>query len=122
MTKPGLLIVDDDLISIRMLHKIFENDYVVSFAQDEKTALKLVADNKPDVLLLDVELEETTGYELLIEMQQKHMVEDSKVFIVTAHSDGQLDLSSISSQVKAILYKPVNIGMLETVNHFVKQA
>ena len=60
---PRLLIVDDNPSMIRLLATIFEKDYSISFATDGKSALEMVEQEPPCLILLDVMMPEMDGIE-----------------------------------------------------------
>lgn len=65
MTGPQtILVVEDDLRLLRLVRLTLENDgFKVSTAQDGETALKMIADHQPDLIVLDIVLPgETDGY------------------------------------------------------------
>ena len=61
---PNLLIVDDNPSMIRLLATIFEKEYNISFATDGKTALEMIEQQPPCLILLDVMMPELDGYEV----------------------------------------------------------
>ena len=65
MEKQNILIVDDDKDIVNLLSDILEDEgYTVSPAFNGKEALKLIADNKFDLLIIDVMLPDINGYEI----------------------------------------------------------
>lgn len=68
-----LLIVDDETF-IRVLYKKeFENDgHEVFTASEPDDALKAVETHSPDLVILDIELENSNGLDLLNRLRQGH--------------------------------------------------
>jgi len=59
-----ILLVDDDPSSIGITRNILEEFYEVSVALDGVSALDMLADNRPDLILLDVVMPGMDGYEV----------------------------------------------------------
>jgi two-component system glycerol uptake and utilization response regulator len=57
-------VVDDEAANIDLLSDIFEDAFEIIVASDGLTALELATDNKPDVILMDVNMPGIDGYEV----------------------------------------------------------
>ena len=65
MEKQTILIVDDDKDIVHLIIDILEDEaYTVSSAFNGIDALKLIADNKFDLLIIDIMLPDVNGYEI----------------------------------------------------------
>ena len=63
--KPDILVVDDEPINVKILAAILEaNDYQVRSAFSGEECLRRVAEETPDVILLDVMLPGMNGFEV----------------------------------------------------------
>ena len=70
-----ILIVDDSFVVREQLKDILHNrNYTVLEAKNAKEALEIIHLNKIDLMLLDLELEESNGYDFLI--KNRDVVED----------------------------------------------
>lgn len=64
--KKRLLIVDDEKMLSGILGDFFENnDFIVSYAYDGKTAISLYRKEMPDMILLDLDLPVLNGFEVV---------------------------------------------------------
>ena len=85
MSDKQVLIVDDEkniLISLQFLMK--KAGYVVRTAMDGETALDLIADRAPDLMLLDIMLPQIDGFEVCRRVRQTHSPLDMKIVMLTA--------------------------------------
>ncbi len=85
-----VLVVDDEPDVVKLITlsiKLQEPDWEVLAAYDGETALDLVADEKPDVVLLDVAMPEMDGFQVL---EQIRLFSDVPVIMVTVR-DSELE-------------------------------
>ena len=68
--KPGILIVDDEPSSLKVLNQILSADYEIYMAKSGKEALELAVSEIPDLILLDVVMEDMSGYEVLEQLKE----------------------------------------------------
>jgi len=83
----GALVVDDDAEMTRLLGRMLHalaRGCQVSQASDGRTALALLREQRPDVLLLDLLMPEMDGYGLLEAMRQDPALAEIPVLVVTA--------------------------------------
>jgi diguanylate cyclase (GGDEF)-like protein len=65
MQSPDILVVDDSRTVLAMVTDILENEgYGVRQAENGRVALEVVAERRPDLLLLDVMMPEMDGYQV----------------------------------------------------------
>ena len=111
MALAKILVVDDDP-SIRNLIQRFlsKQDYQVESAEDGKTALAMFEQFNPDLVILDVNLPDTLGYNLCQEMQNR-----TKVFVLmlTSRADEADKIRGFSQGADDYLTKPFSLGELE---------
>ena len=85
MSKKKILVIDDEPDFLTMVKTRLEaNDYTVITASDGKEALKKVASEKPDAVLLDILLPGIDGLNVLKIIRRKN--KKLPVFIITAFS------------------------------------
>jgi len=86
MTGKKILMVDDDkrfIEGVGAFLKALGHDMVL--AQDGKAALDAIENERPALVLLDIQLPKVNGIEILTQLRSKH--KDIKVFVITAYSN-----------------------------------
>lgn len=80
-----LMIVDDEPANLRLLERLFRQDYTVIVAESGEEALRLLAQHDVALLITDQRMPNMTGLELLnqTEVLRPHMVR----IILTGHTD-----------------------------------
>jgi len=84
--KKTVLVVEDDMLLLNLLSDRFEEEkYRVLRASDGEEALRMLFDEKPDVILLDLLLPKLDGFEFLekIKKSANPEVERSKVIVLS---------------------------------------
>ena len=78
------IIVDDDSRVANIITKLIETDFddivVVASAEDIETGIRCIKEHKPDLLFLDINLPDGTGFDLLKNLG--HI--DFKIIFITA--------------------------------------
>jgi DNA-binding response OmpR family regulator len=65
-SRPLVLAVDDDAPTLKLLHLAMENDgYRLITADSGRQALRLVSEKRPDLMLLDIGLPDTSGLDVM---------------------------------------------------------
>lgn len=84
---PRLLIVDDDPdITSLLMYTLTRARFVPAAAADGASALKIMADSRPDLVSLDWMLPEMSGIELLRRMRQEERLSAIPVIMLTARA------------------------------------
>jgi diguanylate cyclase (GGDEF)-like protein len=65
-----ILIVDDENANIAVISEILRGEYAVSAAKTGQAALKMVIEDKPDLILLDILMPDMNGFEVLAKLQE----------------------------------------------------
>ncbi len=108
---PTALLVDDDLVYASALAELIEQeDYEVRTCANVREALEHLADNVPDVVLVDLLLPDGSGMELVhkVESQALH----TRVFVITAHAELDSTVAALRAGVEDYLTKPLDLQHL----------
>jgi two-component system KDP operon response regulator KdpE len=110
MNNATILIVDDE-VQIRILLNITlqSNDYRIQEASSGREALLTVADNPPDLILLDLGLPDENGHEVL-----KHLREwySNPIVIISVQSNEGDIVKALDNGANDYLVKPFRTGEL----------
>ncbi len=104
---PGpILVVEDDLSTREMLcHMLTKEGWAVAEAENGRIALKLISDNQPAAILLDLLMPEMDGFELISKLRAKERWRKVPVIVVTAKDLTQEDRLRLNGNVEKILQK-----------------
>ena len=85
MKQPGILIVEDDPNICDLIKLTLDNgDYRLSTASGGKEALQKIADEKPDLIVLDILMPEPDGWDVYATLRRNPELTSTKVIILTA--------------------------------------
>lgn len=109
-----LLIVDDE-IDIREFAKNFfkKRNINVLTASNGAEALEVIAQEHPDLVLLDIRMEEMTGVEVLRNLRAKN--DATKVIMVTGVEDEVTINETQALGILGYIHKPLVLDELEKI-------
>ena len=103
-----ILVVDDNATSLKLMGKLFEDDYDVSVAPTGRAGLAVCRSNHPpDLVLIDVQMPDMDGFETVRRMRETpHMVNIPVIFITADTSDAArrqgMELGAVDFVTKAM--------------------
>ena len=102
-----VLIIDDDPNYLHLLQKMVEDEgkYLPILANGGKAALKLLDDFTPDVILMDLLLEDVNGFELLERFNTDARLMHVPVIIITGSDLDNEQRSVLENYSEQILSK-----------------
>ena len=113
LNKLTLLYVEDDKVLrenyLSTLSLIF---YKVLEASDYKSALEIYQEQKPDILLVDINLGGLSGIDLVKKIRLSDLT--IPIVFLTAHSDNRYLLEAANLQIDGYIVKPLDLDKLQT--------
>lgn len=102
-----ILIVDDQPLNIRVLHHVLAADYRVIMATGGEQALVLCKTQKPDLVLLDVQMPVMDGHEVCARLKADEATRTIPVVFVTAHESAGQRQRGEAAGAAGFITKPV---------------
>lgn len=114
-----ILIIDDNSVNITALKSVFSKLYKVLAVNSGITALKLLEKQRPDLILLDIEMPEMNGREVLKVLKENSELSDIPVIFLTANQDEESEAEAFLLGAEDFLRKPMNevIGLARVKMH-----
>ena len=109
ITKPTILIVDDEPANIHFLIEILKDDYAVLAAINGREAIRLASGcQRPDLILLDVRMPELDGYSVCKLLKDTQKTQDIPIVFVTALGEAEDETKGFDLGAIDYIVKPVN--------------
>jgi threonine synthase len=100
-------IVDDSPEARRLIRRILQSqgDFTIYEAQDGKAALKLVAKEQPDLIILDLMMPEMDGFAVLDALKAKPETANIPVIVATAKELTAEEKDRLKGQIQSLMQK-----------------
>ncbi|MFQ5588499.1 MAG: sigma-54-dependent transcriptional regulator [Nitrospiria bacterium] len=110
----GILVVEDEPMMAKNIKMYLERfEYDVRVAKDGKTGRKLLEEFKPDLILMDLQLPDVNGLDLLAEV--KKIDASIRIIIMTAHGNVQTAVEAMKAGAHDYLSKPLVLRELKVL-------
>ena len=106
-----VLIVDDEPLILEVLAEHFKNEFDVETAPNGADALGAILRQRPDVVLLDINMPRMNGVEVLKDIKQ--IDESITVIMVTANEQVSLAAEALKSGAFGYVPKPFDFRYLD---------
>ena len=106
--RPRLLVVDDQPANVQVLYRLFADDHQVLMATNGEQALRVCADQRPDLVLLDVVMPGMDGYEVCARLRADPATDGIPVIFVTAERDEESETRGLDLGAVDFIPKPIN--------------
>ena len=103
-----ILIVEDGEMNRDLLVQLLEDDYELIEATDGRQGLKMAAEEKPDLILLDISLPEMDGYEVTEKIREDERLKETPIITVTAHAMAGDEQKALAAGCNDYLCKPID--------------
>ncbi len=114
MSQPGyILVVDDNRMNRLLLARALEQQgHKVAFAENGRQALEMLGAQPFDVVLLDVQMPEVDGYQVLEQVTADHNLRHIPVIMVSALDELDSVVKCVEMGAEDYLTKPINPVLL----------
>jgi diguanylate cyclase (GGDEF)-like protein len=105
-----IMMVDDEPTTIEVLEAFLEGEGYANFVttNDPRDALPLLESQRPDVLLLDLNMPNMSGLEVLALIRNDQALKHTPVIILTASAEEETKLEALELGASEFLAKPVD--------------
>jgi len=116
--KPKIAVVEDNLDNRLLVQAILEDQYEISEYETGMEVLDRLADNIPDLVLLDISLPGMDGTEVLRWVRSQELLRELPVIALTAHAmsgdrEKYLEMGFDEYVTKPIVDEEVLVGAIE---------
>ena len=105
--KKCILVVDDSVTMLKTINRYLHEDYEVATAPSGKVALKYLEKKKADLILLDYEMPDQNGPEVLEKLRSNPLTMDIPVVFLTGVTEKSKIAQALAHKPQGYLLKPV---------------
>jgi DNA-binding response OmpR family regulator len=109
MTKPFVLIVEDDPKLNEIISIVLQADFELEACTDGGAAMEQLKSITPDIVVLDLNLPGSSGKEILTYIRSEERLAKTRVILATAD---ERQAETLTNNADIILLKPVSPGLL----------
>ena len=110
--KKSIVAVDDSGIVLKMLTKVLGEKYDLHAFSGGKRALQYLKEKTPDLIILDIDMPEINGYEMLKMIKEKEHLQDVPVIFLTSNNDKSHVVKAVAGGAKDYVVKPIDEEIL----------
>jgi len=107
-----ILIVDDAMENIQILHQALQDEHDVLFAMNGAKALHIAHNQLPDLILLDAMMPDMDGYAVCAALRASLATRDIPIIFVTALKSPEDETRALESGAADFISKPVNAAVV----------
>ena len=107
-----IFLVDDNITNLTMGRNVLSGHYNVATVDNGERLLKMLEKTIPDMILLDVEMPEMNGYDVIKVIKSKKETKNIPVIFLTAKSDNDNELEGLSLGAIDYIIKPFSPPLL----------
>jgi|TARA_R110002050_G_scaffold13291_9_gene42306 diguanylate cyclase (GGDEF)-like protein len=103
-----ILLVDDQVVNIKILHQLLQDDYDIYMARDGNQAIDMCKKVNPDLVLLDIEMPILNGFDVCAHLKNDPDTQEVAVIFVSGHFDEDKEVRGFQLGAVDFIHKPIN--------------
>ena len=107
-----ILAIDDNVMQLEIFKKMLSDKYSLHTASGASAALVFMNANEVDLILLDIEMPNISGFDFLSDIRKIPSYMNVPIIIVSGNTGDDFFAQARSSSAFAVLSKPVTSDML----------
>lgn len=108
-----ILIVEDDAEALEYMRSSFAEEYSINTATDGQTALGVIAEKNPDIVISDVIMPVMNGYDLCRSVKSDVATSHIPVLLLTGMTDRESVIRGLESGADDYIVKPFDMSVLK---------
>ena len=107
-----ILVVDDNLSILKQISAHLAGEYEVLLAKTGSLALQICIKEEPDLILLDIEMPDMDGFEVINRLKLNPYLDRIPVVFLTANHSAEFEIKALEMGAKDFIMKPVEKSIL----------
>lgn len=124
MARAKVLYIEDNIENRTLVKRVLEvEDYIVLEADDGIDGLRIIQEEAPDLILIDINLPEIDGYEITTRLRQMESLSNIPIVALTANVLKGDRERSLEAGCDGYIQKPIDVDLLPAqIAAFLRQA
>ena len=106
--KPCVLVIDDSCLELRATSNILSAMYDVKIASGGREGIKIAQETEVDLILLDLNMPEMSGFEVLCELKDAEKTAEIPVIIITSSESISDEVRGLALGASDFIRKPID--------------
>ncbi len=122
-----VLVIDDDRTNLTIVHKILESRFRVAMANSMGAAMKYLERNIPDLILMDLNMPDMSGFEAIKLLKEKEQYAAVPIIFLTADVEFKTQKQCMQAGAAEFIGKPFvpeillnRVGRILELEHYHK--
>ena len=107
-----IFIVDDNDSNLTMAASALDKEYKVLTMPSAIKMFSLLEKKQPDMILLDIEMPEMTGFEAIVKLKENPDWKNIPVVFLTGHEEDSIETKAAELGALSVIRKPIKLTML----------
>ncbi len=123
MASQTVLVVDDNALNRKLLEGMLQIVQVEMVAAEDGTeGVRLAKEHRPDLILMDVQLPDMDGFEVMAEIKKDPELAGIPFFYLTGNVTEERSKQAMANGCLGIIQKPIAVGeFIETLKRVLNQ-
>jgi two-component system cell cycle response regulator DivK len=119
-SKKKILVVEDNELNLKLFTDLLEaNDYEVIQDRDGRKVIETCATNKPDLIVMDIQLPNISGIDLIERLKIDEIFKKIPIIAVTAFTMQDDRVNILNSGADDYISKPISItNFIEVIKKY----
>jgi diguanylate cyclase (GGDEF)-like protein len=111
--KAKILVIDDERFNLNTLHALLREDYQIMVAPGGEQGLKAALTGRPDLILLDINMPDISGFEICRKLKAQEETQGIPVIFITAMNDATDETRGLELGAVDYITKPFNLSVVK---------
>jgi putative two-component system response regulator len=107
-----ILVVDNDLAVLKQVSAYLADNYEVSLAKSGNMAMQVCVKEKPDLILLDMEMTDMDSFDIMSQLRRTPCLDRIPVIFLAASHSAEVEIHALESGARDFIVKPVEKSIL----------
>ena len=112
-SKHSVLIVDDQRFNVMELSNALRPEFAIYAAGNGTDALMVAEEHQPDLILLDIQMEDMDGFEIFTALKKSEKTKKIPVIFITGSTDAATEEKALSMGAVDYIKKPFSPSIIK---------